>query len=383
MFKKTYKFRIYPSKSQTTKLGLTLDLCRELYNSALQERRDAWGLNRINVSYQEQEKQLPETKKIREDLNSVYSQVLQDVLKRVDYSFQNFFRRVKAKRGTAGFPRFQGRHRCNSLTFKQSGLALESNRLNLSKVGKVKIKLHREIVGKIKTLTIIKDSVGKRFACFSVEIEKHPLEPINESLGVDCGISHFAVLSDGIEIDNPKFLRQEEKRLIKAQHRLCAQPKRSKERSKRRKIVAKIHARIKNKRNNFAHHISSFLVKNYDQIFFEDLNVRGMLKNHCLAKAIGGAAWSQTINYTIYKAEYADRTVRLVDPEKTSTTCHSCGHRQKMSLDTRIFSCAGCHLSICRDLNASRNILRIGLKSLGINILKAPKSFTGGNHQGN
>lgn len=365
MSKKTYKFRVFPSKAQVRKLEMTLDICRETYNSALQERRDAWRLNRINISNQDQEKQLPEIKKIRDDLNLVYSQVLQDVLKRVDRSFQNFFNRVKRKE-KAGFPRFQGKSRYNSFTFKQSGFNLENGKLSLSKIGKIKIKLHREIIGKVKTLTVSRDSCGKWFACFSVETEQEKLELLNNSVGIDCGIKTFAALSDGIEIDNPRFLRSDEKRLAVAQRRLSKQPKGAKERYKKRKIVAKIHTRIRNRRSNFAHQISNFLVKNYQNIFFENLNVKGMMKNHHLSKAIGDASWNQLINFSIYKAENAGRTVKLVNPRNTSQQCSQCGEIVKKDLSVRIHHCLNCGLVLDRDINAARNILRIGLDSLGV-----------------
>lgn len=375
MSKVSYKFRIYPSKSQTRKLETTLDICRELYNSALQERRDAWKLNRINITNQDQEKQLPEIKKIREDLNLVYSQVLQDVLKRVDRSFQNFFNRVKRKE-KAGFPRFQNKSRYNSFTFKQSGFNLKSGKLNLSKIGKVKIKLHRQIIGKVKTLTISRDSCGKWFACFSVETKEEMLEPTNKVIGIDVGVSTFATLSDGVEIDNPRFLKTDEKRLAIAQKRLSKQAKGTKERYKKRKIVAKIHSRIKNRRSNFAHQVSSFLVKNYDVIFFESLNVKAMMKNHCLSKAIGDAAWNQLINFSLYKAENAGRTVKLVNPRNTSQQCSQCGEIVKKDLSVRVHHCLKCGLVLDRDLNAAINIKTRGLASLGY-ALEAPAFMRG------
>lgn len=375
MSKVSYKFRIYPSKSQTRKLETTLDICRELYNSALQERRDAWKLNRINITNQDQEKQLPEIKKIREDLNLVYSQVLQDVLKRIDRSFQNFFNRVKRKE-KAGFPRFQNKSRYNSFTFKQSGFNLKSGKLNLSKIGKVKIKLHRQIIGKVKTLTISRDSCGKWFACFSVETKEEMLEPTNKVIGIDVGVSTFATLSDGVEIDNPRFLKTDEKRLAIAQKRLSKQAKGTKERYKKRKIVAKIHSRIKNRRSNFAHQVSSFLVKNYDVIFFESLNVKAMMKNHCLSKAIGDAAWNQLINFSLYKAENAGRTVKLVNPRNTSQQCSQCGEIVKKDLSVRVHHCLKCGLVLDRDLNAAINIKTRGLASLGY-ALEAPAFMRG------
>lgn len=374
--RKTYKFRLYPSKSQTTKLETTLDLCRELYNSALQERRDAWKLNRINISNQNQEKQLPEIKTIREDLNGVHSQVLQNVLKRVDLAFQAFFSRVKRKE-KAGFPRFQNKFRYNSFTFKQSGFSLNDNGLTLSKIGKVKIKLHREIVGKIKTLTISRDSCEKWFACFSVETTQEILEPTNKSVGIDFGLETFATFSNGGKIKNPRFFKCDEKILATAQRRMAKQTKGSKERYAKRKIVAKIHNRIKNRRSNFAHQESRKLVNRFGQIFFENLNIKGMVKNHCLAKSICDAAWNQIIQLTTYKAENAGRIVGMVNPAYTSQDCSSCGHRQKMPLEIRLYECPNCHLSISRDFNAAKNILAVGLSSLGNQSLEAPEFIRG------
>ena len=364
MFKKTYKFRIFPTKAQVSKLENTLDLCRETYNAALQERRDAWKLNRISISNQNQEKQLPELKKIRTDLNNVHSQVLQNVLKRVDRSFRNFFRRVKAKQGKTGFPRFQGRFRYNSFTFKQSGFRIENNKLQLSKIGKVKIKLHREVIGKVKTLTISRDSCGKWFACFSVETKQQILELNNKSVGIDVGITTFAVFSDGTSIANRRFFEQDAQHLAKAQRNLSKTPKRSKARHKKRKIVAKIHARIKNRRSDFAHKMSRIIVNKYQNIFFEDLDIKGMIENNFLNSQIADAAWTQLINFTSYKAEYAGRTMKLVNPRHTSTDCHKCGHRHKLTLNDRSYVCANCHISLDRDLNASFNVLRLGLESL-------------------
>jgi len=362
---KSYKFRIFPSKRQTTKLVNALDLCRFLYNSALQERRDAYCLNRISLNYYDQANQLKEIKETNPEYKDVHSQISQDVLKRIDKAFQSFFRRIKSKKEKAGFPRFQNRHRYNSFTYSQTGFSISDNRLTLSKIGKVKIKVHRVIIGKVKTLTISRDSCGKWFACFVVETAKEILEPTNKSVGCDAGITTFLTLSDGTEIGNPRFLKTDEKILAIAQKRLSIQLKGSKERYKKRKIVAKIHNRIKNRRVNFAHQMSRFLVNNYDQIFFEDLNVKGMVKNHCLAKAISDVSWNQMISFTTYKAENAGRICKTINPAYTSQDCSNCGNRQKMPLELRLYECSNCHISISRDLNAAINIKTVGLNSLG------------------
>src|SRR5689334_16204536 len=193
---KSYKFRIYPSKAQNHKLCRILDLCCELYNAALQERRDAFKLTKISLNYHLQAIQLPEIKESRSEFNNVHSQILQDTLKRLDKAFAAFFRRVKSGDKT-GFPRFRSRSRYRSFTFPQSGFAIESGKLKLSKIGKVKIKLHREIEGKIKTCTISQSPTGKWFACLSVECEAEALPKSQKAIGIDVGLKEFAVLSTG------------------------------------------------------------------------------------------------------------------------------------------------------------------------------------------
>lgn len=368
---KAYKFRIFPSKAQTTELVNTLELCRDLFNAGLQERRDAYKLNRISLNYYDQANQLKEIKETNPEYKDVHSQVSQDVLKRVDKAFQAFFRRVKRKE-KAGFPRFQNKQRYNSFTFAQSGFSLTDNRLTLSKIGKVKIKLHRFIVGKVKTLTVSRDSCGKWFACFSVETVKQILEPTNNAVGIDAGLAIYAKFSDETEIDNPRFTRQSEKRLATAGQRLSAQVKGSKERHQKRKIVAKIHGKIKNQRSNFTHQLSRFLVNNYDVIVFEKLQILNMVKNHCIAKSIADASWGQLIEQTSYKAENAGRTMIQINPAYTSQTCRICGHCDKANRQTQaVFECVKCHHTENADLNAAKNILSRGLTTLDNQFLEA------------
>jgi putative transposase len=367
---KSYKFRIYPSNAQNSKLCQTLDLCCELYNAALQERREAFKIAKISLNYHSQASQLPEIKESRTEFDNVHSQVLQDTLKRLDKAFAAFFRRVKAG-DKAGFPRFRSRSRYNSFTFPQSGFAIESGKLKLSKIGKIKIKLHREIEGKIKTCTISQNSTGKWFACLPVECEAQALPASQENVGIDVGLKEFAVLSNGEAITNPKFFRKQEKRLAKAQRKLSKAAKGSAERQKCRKVAAQVHDCIANKRREFAHQESRKLVNRFGVIVFEKLNIRGMLKNHCLAKSIADAAWSQLVNYTYYKAAKADRKCLQVNPHNTSRMCSGCGVLAEIDLSVRIFHCISCGLVIDRDHNAAINILALGLQSLVVYDIEA------------
>ena len=360
---RAYRYRIYPSRAQITILERTLGICAELYNAALQERRGAWRIARKSVVYKDQQNQLPEIKAIRPELGMVHSQILQDVLRRLDKAFDAFFRRVKAGE-KAGFPRFRSCSRYDSFTFSQSGFSIASGKLKLSKIGMVKIKLHRPIEGKIKTLTITRTSTGKWFACFAVEVKHKALPQSSDAVGIDMGLKSFATLSTGEAIDNPKFFRLEEKRLAKAQKKLSAATKGSPERTKRRKVVAHIHERITNKRRDFAHQESRKLVNRFSIIIFENLNIRGMLKNHRLAKSISDAAWNQLVNYTQYKAENAGRKCIQVNPRNTSKACSSCGELVEKDLSVRVHDCPNCGLVLDRDHNAAMNILTLGLQSL-------------------
>src|SRR5215216_273286 len=363
--RKAFKYRIYPSRAQQTILEGWLAHCCELYNAGLQERRDAWKICKKSVTYKEQAIQLPEIKESRSEFGNVHSQILQDTLKRLDKAFDAFFRRVKTG-DKAGFPRFHSRSRYDSFTFPQSGFAIESGKLKLSKIGRVKIKLHRPMEGKIKTCTITRSSTGKWFACLAVEGEAQPLPKSKESIGVDVGLKEFAVLSNGEAIHNPKFFRKAEKRLAKAQRKLSAATKGSRKRQKCRKVVAQVHERIANKRRDFAHQESRKLVNRFGILVFEKLNIRGMLKNHCLAKSIADAAWSQLVTFTSYKAENTGRRALQVNPRNTSKMCSGCGLLAEIDLRVRIFHCTGCGLTLDRDHNAAINIWRLGLQSLGV-----------------
>jgi putative transposase len=365
-----YKYRIYPSRAQQTTLERWLALCCELYNAGLQERRDSWRLARKSLGYKHQQNQLPEIKEIRPELGMIHSQVLQDVLRRLDKAFDLFFRRVKSGK-KAGFPRFRSRSRYDSFTFSQSGFAIEHSKLRLSKIGRVKIKLHRPIEGKVKTLTITRSSTGKWFACFTAEVQPDSLPDTVNAVGIDLGLKSFATLSTGEAIANPKFLRVEERRLAKAQKKLSAATKGSSQRKKRRKIVARIHERIANKRREFAHQESRKLVNRFAIIAFENLNIRGMLKNHHLAKSISDAAWNQLVQYTSYKAAKAGRYAVQVNPRNTSQACSGCGSIVEKDLSVCVHSCSGCGLKLDRDQNAAINILALGLQSIGRKTIEA------------
>lgn len=363
--RKSFKYRIYPTKSQRSRMERTLDLCRWVYNQTLAYRKDAWEKEGRSTSKYETHNLLPEWRVEKPELIDVHSQVLQNVQERVELAFKAFFRRAKSGE-KPGYPWFRGRGWYDSFTYPQSGFKLLCGKLRLSKVGDVKIKLHRPIEGKIKRLTIRRASTGKWFACFSMEIDDPPKPPWKDGLvvGIDVGLESFATLSNGEKIDNPRFFRSEEKALAKAQRRLSKYEKGTPERRKALKVVPRIHERIANRRYDFAHQVSLSLVQRFGLIAFEDLSITNMLKNHCLAKSISDAAWRMLVTTTSYKAESAGSKVVLVDPRNTSQLCSRCGLKITKSLSDRVHECPRCELVMDRDENAAINILRLRMQSL-------------------
>jgi putative transposase len=365
---KAYKFRIYPTKLQRTVMDRTLDLCRWTYNQTLAYRKDSWEKEGKSVSKYETHNLLPTWKSEKPELSEVFSQTLQNVQERVDLGLKTFFRRVKAGENP-GYPRFRGRGWYDSFTYPQKGFRLDSGKLYLSKIGNIKIKLHRPIGGKIKRLIVRRAATGKWFACFSVEMEESPKPPWKDGsvVGIDVGLESFATLSNGEKIANPKFFRDEEKELARVQRRLSKAPKGTPERKAALKVVERVHERIANKRYEFAHQVSRDLVNRFGLIAFEDLNIKNMLQNHCLAKSISDVAWNMLVTVTSYKAANAGSMVVLVDPRNTSKMCSRCGILVEKSLSNRVHNCTHCGLSLDRDINAAINILRLGLQSLPIN----------------
>ncbi|WP_201785171.1 RNA-guided endonuclease InsQ/TnpB family protein [Methanofollis ethanolicus] len=284
--RKAYRYRLYPTKSQVTLLEQTLEICQWVYNDTLALRKNAWEQDQHSISLYETNTILTQWKKERSELSTVCSQVLQNVQMRVDLAFKAFFQRAKAGEKEPGFPRFKGKGRYDSFTYKQSGFKLTEDRLHLSKIGDVKVVLHRPIEGTIKTLAIRRSSTGKWYACFSVEYDPSPLPQKETAVGIDVGLKSFATLSNGEKIENPRFFRTDEKTLAKAQRRLSKAEKGTPERKKARMIIAHVHERIANRRLNFAHQTSRKVVDRFGTIVFEDLNIIKMEKTIIWQKAL-------------------------------------------------------------------------------------------------
>lgn len=382
---KAFKFRIYPTEKQIGKLEWTLRRCKELYNAALQERRDAYKMCGVSVSYSTQNKQLPEIKEIREEYRDIHSQVLQDVLTRVDKAMDNFFRRVKNGE-KAGYPRFKSGDRYDSFTYTQSGFEIIKGKLNLSKIGRVRIRLHREIVGTIKTCTIKRE--GDQWSVvFTTEYEFDPsmvFHPTTREIGVDLGINAFAALSDGTFIENPRIYRNEEEKIQAAHRRVVRSIKGSHRRHRAKKELSRLYRKVRNKRRDFLHKQSRKLVNENAVLVFEDLQVDNMTKRPKpkqdengkylpngaaakggLNKSILDAGWSAFVALCTSKAEEAGCTVVKVAPHDTSQVCSSCGCVVKKDLSVRWHSCPHCVCELDRDHNAALNILTRYQKSKG------------------
>ena len=355
----TYKYRLYPTRVQAAALHGQVDEACRLYNAALDERRSAWRMNRIDLRYLDQANQL---KAIRAagDVGVANFSACQDVLRRVDKTFAAFFRRSKAGE-KPGYPRFRSRARYDSLTWPSwgDGCALRpSGRLYLHGVGDVKVKWHRPLAGQVKTVTT-KREAGHWYVCFSVEVrEPEPLPASDAAVGIDVGLTTFAVLSDGGEIASPRHFRAAERRLRLAQRKLARRKTRSRRRQNARHELARVHLHVANQRRDFHHQTARALVERYALIAVEDLNVKG-LAGSMLAKSVHDAGWGQFVSILTDKAVCAGRSLVAVNPAGTTQRCSDCGGLVPKTLAQREHRCTACGLVLGRDLNAARNVLHL------------------------
>jgi putative transposase len=392
---KSCKYRLSPTRKQAEKLQLTLDRCRELYNAALQERRDAYevitrrpdfyavearkqAIRAQNISYYSQANQLPDIKDIREEYKDIHSQVLQDVLRKVDKAFKAFFARCK-RGATPGYPRYKGRDRYVSFTYPQGGYSLtHDSRVCLSKIGSIKVKLHRPLEGEVKTCSIKREGECW-YVVFTCDVEAQVLPVSDEAVGIDLGLLHFATLSTGETIENPRYFRKGEKKGEKLQQALARKKRGSHRRKKAVKAIAQAHRKVRNQRADFLHKESRALVNTYGMIVFEELQPATMSRRarpkqdaetgkylpnggsakSGLNKSIHDAGWGQFVQFCIYKAANAGRTVVQVNPRYTSQVCSGCGTVKKKELSERWHSCE-CGTELDRDHNAALNILWLG-----------------------
>jgi len=367
----TYKYRLFPTSAQRTSLQQTLEACRWLYNKTLETRKNAWEQEQRSVGRYDTVNMILQWRTEQPMLSGVHSQVLQEVCTRVDLAFQAFFRRVKAGDKEVGYPRFKGYGRYDSFTYPQSGFKLTGEKLTISKIGDIAIKMHRPICATVKTLTIQRDAVGNFYACFSCEHEPTSLAPTPNVVGIDLGLTTFAYFSNGDKIKRQRWMKQDADDIARLQRKKEQFVKGS---SERRNVVhALCHAyeRAANRRRNFAHQESRKLVNEYQFIAFEKLDIQDMQVNgnKTISRGIADVAWGQFVQFTTYKAANAGRVVAQVNPRGTTQICSGCGVIVPKDLSVRIHDCPDCGLKLNRDHNAALNILARGLASINASLL--------------
>ncbi len=360
--RKAYKYRLLGNNTTFAKIDNWITLCRRLYNMALEQRIAVYEQDQESISQYEQMRQLPDLKADFPEYREVDAQVLQEVLDRLDKAYKGFFRRVK-NGDKPGFPRFKGRDRYNSFTLKQTSWKLDGKYLTIHNVGRFKLKLSRQILGDIKTVTIRREATGKWYVCFSCNnVPERVLAKSFKSIGLDVGIKSFLVDSEGNKVDNPAYFRQSERLLRRRQRTLCRRVKGSHRRRKARVLVAKAHEKVKSQRNDFLHKVANRYIAQYGRIFIEDLNIKGMVRNHHLSKSITDSSWGKFFEMLNWKAEEAAREViKIPRFEPSSKTCSECGAiNQDLTLSDRQWVCQACGVLHDRDYNAAKNICRVG-----------------------
>ena len=359
---RTYKFRLYPTEAQAELLAKHFGCTRFVYNYFLNQRQEQYKLTGKSDNYYAECKTLTELKTQEETawLKEVSAQSLQFALRCLDASYTNFFKK------RAKSPNFKSKRSKNSFTAPQYS-TISENKLFINKFKEgIKCRVHREVKGKIGKVTITKTPSGKYFASVHTEEEYVPtIEKSGKDVGLDLGLKDLLVTSEGERFANNHYTKKYESRLATAQRHLSRKKKGSRGYESQRLKVARLHEKISNSRADYLHKCEIGLVRRYDIICIEDLNVTGMVKNHHLAKSISDASWWTFINMLTYKAEWNDKKVVKIDRFfPSSQTCSVCGYVNKdtKKLSVREWECPSCHAHHDRDVNAAINILRVGLK---------------------
>ncbi len=363
---RAYKFRLYPDSKRQTEIDLQLNLSKNLYNKLLEKSKEEYAKNKnFGIKRSSFNKMMKEAILENKDFLKIYSQTRQEIRDRVIKAYQNFFRRCKEKKNgkkqKAGFPRFRSMDRYKSITYPQDNgsFSIEKGRLRVSRIGTMKIELHRQVEGTIKTLTIKKEA-GNYYAIFTAikEIEPQKIKDANP-IGIDVGLKTFAVLSDGTKINKPNFRKNQEKHIAKWQRIVARRKKGSRRRQIAKEKMNREYEVANNQTNDYLHKITDKLVNSgYTSFAVEKLQIQNMAKRHGLAKSINYASWNRFFQLLSYKAESAGMKVTEVDPRNTSKMCSNCGNIQTMPLSKRIYICEGCGMQEDRDINASMNILK-------------------------
>ncbi len=358
VIKYTYKFRLEPTQEQKTLLNKHFGSVRWTYNYFLNQRKEEYLKNKKSLTYNQQAGYLTKIKNDIEWLKDVNSQTLQYSLKCLDTAYQGFFNK------RTQFPKFKSKRNKNSFTIPQF-VSINKNKLFIPKFREgIEMIMERKINGVVKKATISKTPTGKYFVSILTEQEYQPIQKTNQSVGIDLGIKDFLVLSDGTKIKNHRFLKHYEKNLALNQKHLSKKKKGSNRYEKQRLKVARIHENITNSRMNLIHKTTTTLINNFDIIYLEDLNIKGMIKNHKLSKAILDVAWGTFIETLEYKASWNDKQIIHIDRfYPSSKACSKCGWiNNNLTLKDRNWICPKCGEKHDRDVNAAINILNEGYR---------------------
>ena len=390
--RRAYRFRLRPTARQHVALGQCLASHRELYNAALQERRDAWRLRRTAVFYGDQSAQLKEIRTVRPDVAVWSFSSQQATLRRLNRAFAGFFRRVKAGE-TPGYPRFRSAHRFDSVEWPRDGDGCrwppDTRRVYLQGIGQVKVSVHRQVEGRVKTIQVRREGRRWMLVLSCDDVPARPLEPTRAAVGVDVGIASFATTSDGQRLPNPGYGRAAAASLTAAQQAVARKRRGSNNRQRARETLAARHRKVANQRRSFHHQTARTLVDRYDLLVVEDLRIRNMVRRPAprpdphqpggfrpngataksgLNRSIQDAGWAQFVSILRAKAEEAGRVVIDVDARHTSDRCEACGHTATENRASQaVFSCRRCGHTVNADEHAARNILRAGLAHLAAN----------------
>ena len=358
--KRAYKYRFYPTNEQKRILAQTFGCCRFVYNWGLSTRKTAYFQHGQKLTYDDLSAMLPNLKKEHPWLADVSSVPIQQSLRHLDRAYKNFFE------GRAKYPTFKKRRNTQSATYASNAFTWKDGQLTLAKMEQpLAITSHRTFPEGYKpsSVTISKDCADRYFVSMLFEGETEPLPVVEAQVGLDLGLKAMVILSTGEAVGNPKFYAKDEKRLAKAQRRHAKKKKGSKNREKARRKVARVHARINDRRRDYQHKLSTRIVHENQVICVESLAVKNMVKNHCLAKAINDVGWGEFVRQLEYKSQWYGRTLVTIDRwYPSSKTCHDCKHVvEDLPLDVREWVCPKCGVWHDRDINAAKNILAEGL----------------------
>jgi len=359
---KAYKFKLEPNEIQKDFINKTIGCSRLIYNCMLYEKQEKYKNEDESKCKTEKEYKLE-----YEFLKDVDSIALQQARIDLRKAYKNFFRKLKNKQKTSIKYKSKKNPKNSYRTINvNNSIRIKDSYIKLPKLGFVKLKKSREVQGKIKSVTITKNILNQYYVSILCEVEIKSLVKINKNLGIDLGIKDFAITSNGEKISNPKYFRKLENKLTKAQRKLSQRKKGSNRKFKQRQKVFKIHQKIANKRSDFLHKLSTKLINENQVICLEDLSVKNMVKNHCLAKSISDASWSKFVEMLVYKANWYGREIVKIDKFfASSKLCNKCGWKKKdLTLKDRVWTCEACHTKHDRDLNASLNVLDEGLRIL-------------------